>query len=358
MSGSGYVPHGGGHDAVIIGAGQGGLAVSYCLTELGVEHVVVERSSLAASWREHRWDSFCTVTPNWSIRLPGAEYAGGDPDGFMPRDELVRYFERWAESFGPPVRCGITARAVRPDGSGFVVETDRGRYRARNVVVATSTHQTVRVPGVSAQLPRRLVQLTPHDYKHPGMVPAGAVLVVGSGQTGCQIAEELHAAGRRVFLCVGRAGRLPRCYRGRDCIEWQRDMGYLDRTPAMLDHPRDRFRGDPHVTGRNGGYTLSLHDFHRNGIRLLGRLVGCEGERARLDGGLHAQMRFADTFSERLIEQFERHIEDHGIDAPPPTVAELAGGPPPGRLLAGARARGRSRGGGHLDGGLGHRVSL
>ena len=318
------------HEVLIIGAGQGGLAVSFLLTRLGIEHVVLERSSVASSWREHRWDSFCTVTPNWSLRLPGAEYTGDDPGGFLARDELVRHFEAWARSFDAPVRCGVEARAVRRAGGGFEVATSEGRFRARNVVVATSTYQNPYIPAVSARLPLRLEQLTPHDYKHPGMLPPGAVMVVGSGQTGCQIAEELHAAGREVFLCVGRAGRLPRRYRGRDCIEWQRDMGYLDRTPAMLESPAARFRADPHLTGRNGGYTISLHDFHRRGIRLLGRLVGCEGERARFDAGLHAEMRFADAFCDRIVAQFERHIADRGIDAPPPTAAELAGGPPEG----------------------------
>ena len=332
MTGAGDAP-GRRHEVVIIGAGQGGLAVSHYLSRLGVEHVVIERSSIASSWREHRWDSFCTVTPNWSTRLPGAEYAGDDPDGFMGRDTLVRCFEDWARSFDAPVRCGIEARAVRPAGDGFEVVTDDGSYRAGSVVVATSTYQIVHVPAVAARLPRRVAQLTSHGYKHPRMVPPGAVLVVGSGQTGAQIAEEVHQAGRRTYLCVGRAGRLPRRYRGRDCIEWQRDMGYLDRTPAMLDNPRDRFRGDPHLSGKNGGRTLSLHHFHRDGIRLLGRLVDCRGERAEFDGELHAQMRFADAFSDRIVGQFERHIAEHRIDAPPPTAAERAGGPPrDGRL--------------------------
>ena len=321
------------HDALVIGAGQGGLAVSWFLTRAGIEHVVIERSSIASSWREHRWDSFCTVTPNWSIRLPGAEYAGDDPDGFLTRDELVGHLEAWARSFGAPVRCGIEARTVRSTDGGFDVATSDGPLRSRNVVVATSTYQSPHVPAVAARVPPRIRQLTPHDYKHPGMLPPGPVMVVGSGQTGCQIAEELHEAGREVFLCVGRAGRLPRRYRGRDCIEWQRDMGYLDRTPEMLDSPAARFRADPHLTGRNGGYALSLHDFHRRGIRLLGRLVDCEGERARFEGGLHAEMRFADEFCRRIVEQFERHIADQAIDAPEPTAAELAGGPPgDGRL--------------------------
>ena len=319
-------PH---HEAVVIGAGQGGLAVSWFLARLGIGHVVLERSGIAASWRERRWDSFCTVTPNWSIALPGAACAGEDPDGFLPRDELVRHFERWAESFDAPVRCGVEVLRVRRSGDGFAVETDAGRWRAHNVVVATGTYQAPHIPPVAERLPGRLKQIAADDYKRPDMLPPGGVMVVGAGQTGCQIAEELHEAGRDVWLCVGRAGRLPRRWRGRDCIAWQRDMGYLDRTPAMLESPGLRFRADPHLTGRNGGYTLSLHDFHRRGIRLLGRLADCDGERARLDGGLHDEMRFADAFAERITAEFDRHIETQGIDAPPPTAGELAGGPPP-----------------------------
>ena len=315
-------------EAIVIGAGQGGLATSCLLGELGIGHVVLERSGIAASWRDRRWDSFCTVTPNWSIALPGAEYAGDDPDGFLSRDELVRYFERWADSFGAPLRSGVEARRVRPSENGFEVETDAGRWRAPNVVVATGTYQTPHIPAVAERLPHRLKQLAADDYKRPGMLPPGGVMVVGAGQTGCQIAEELHEAGREVWLCVGRAGRLPRRWRGRDCIAWQRDMGYLDRTPDMLDSGQARFRADPHLTGRNGGYTLSLHEFHRRGIRLLGRLTDCDGERASFDGGLHAEMRFADEFADRIVGEFERHIREHGIEAPPPAPEELAGGPP------------------------------
>ena len=241
----------------------------------------------------------------------------------------MRHFEVWARSFDAPVRCGVEARSVRPASGGFEVATNEGPYRVRNVVVATSTYQSPHVPAVAARLPRRLAQLTPHDYKHPGMLPPGAVMVVGSGQTGCQIAEELHEAGREVFLCVGRAGRLPRRWRGRDCIEWQRDMGYLDRTPEMLESPAARFRGDPHLTGRNGGYNISLHDLPPpRDPPPSGGSSAAEGERARFDGELHAEMRFADEFCEWIVEQFERHISERAIDAPAPAAAELAGGPP------------------------------
>ena len=176
-------------EAVVIGAGQGGLAVSWFLTRLGIGHAVLERSAVAASWRERRWDSFCTVTPNWSIALPGAEYAGGDPDGFLSRDELVGHFERWAESFDAPLRCGVEASAVRPDGDGFAVETGAGVWRAENVVVATGTYQAPHIPPLAGRLPGRVTQIAADDYKRPDMLAPGGGMVVGAGQTGCQIAE-------------------------------------------------------------------------------------------------------------------------------------------------------------------------
>ena len=339
--------------------GRGGSRSATSLPGPASSTLVLERSSIASSWREHRWDSFCTVTPNWSIRLPGAEYAGDDPDGFLGRDELVRHFEAWARSFDAPVRCGIEARSVRRAG-GRIRESRRAKARSgpatwwsprARIRTRTSRPSRRAFPGASCSSPRTTTST--RACCHPG-----AVIVVGSGQTGCQIAEELHEAGREVFLCVGRAGRLPRRWRGRDCIEWQRDMGYLDRTPDLLESPAARFRGDPHLTGRNGGYTLSLHDFHRRGIRLLGRLADCEGERARFDGGLHAEMRFADEFCDRIVAQFERHISERRIDAPAPTAAELAGGPPEDGELPGVVPEARPRRGERGRGGVGDRLPL
>ena len=318
-------------EAIVIGAGQAGLATSYCLRQRGIDHLVLERAGIGESWRSKRWESFCLVTPNWSLQLPGAAYDGEDPDGFMPRDDFVRYLEDWARSFASPVVTGIEVTGLRGADEGFALETTKGAYRARNVVVATSNYQNVRIPDSAQRLPERIRQLGADAYWNPEALPGGGVLVVGSGQTGCQIAEELNAAGRPTFLCVGRAGRLPRRYRGRDCIEWQRDMGYLDRTPEMLDDPNDRFRGDPHLSGRGGGHTISLHDFHRDGTVLLGRLLDCDGEAVRLADDLHDQMRFADDFSADIIAKFDAHITRNDIEAPPAMAEDLAGGPGPER---------------------------
>jgi putative flavoprotein involved in K+ transport len=312
---------------VVIGAGQAGLATSWWLSRHGIRHRVLERGRIGEAWRTQRWDSFCLVTPNWSITLPGAAYAGGDPQGFMGRDAFVTHLERWAEGFAAPVEAGVEVTRVAGEAGAFRLATSVGEIAAAHVVVATSTYQAPRVPDCAARLPRHVHRLEASAYRNPAALPPGGVLVVGSGQTGCQLAEEIHAAGRPTYLCVGGTGRLPRRHRGRDVIEWQRDMGYLDRTPDMLEHPGHRFRGDPHLSGRGGGRTLSLHDFRRDGIVLLGGLRGFDGARALLADDLETKMRHADAFAANIRRLVDEHIAGQGIDAPAPSAAELAGEP-------------------------------
>ncbi len=264
-----------GHDVIIVGAGQAGLATSYYLCQQGIEHLVLERGRIGESWRTKRWDSFALVTPNWTVQLPGAAYDGADPDGFMSGAAFVDHLGHWAGAFSAPVHEGVAVTRVSPgDARRFRIDTSEGGLEADAVVVATSTYQTPRVPALANDLPKTITQLNAEHYRSPGVLPDGSVLVVGSGQTGCQIAEELNEAGRDTYLCVGKAGRLPRRYRGRDCLYWQDGMGTLDRTTDMLDTPAQRFRGDPHLSGKAGGRTLSLHDFRGNGITPLGSLTG------------------------------------------------------------------------------------
>jgi putative flavoprotein involved in K+ transport len=199
-------------ETVIVGGGQAGLATSYWLKQHGREHVVLEKADRPGhAWRQ-RWDSFTLVTPNWSFRLPGAEYAGDDPDGFMPRDEIVSTFERYVDANRLPVIFGVDVTAVEllADRPGYRVRTADGEYRANNVVLATGLFQRAKIPAFAAGLPADVLQLPSASYRNPANLPPGAVLVVGSGQSGCQIAEELLKAGRRVFLCVGTGGRAPR----------------------------------------------------------------------------------------------------------------------------------------------------
>ena len=319
-------------DVVIIGAGQAGLSISRCLSRDGVEHVVLDQGRVAESWRSARWDAFCLVTPNWSIRLAGQDYDGDDPNGFLPRDELLALVERYAEKFGAPVRCGQEVERVIPrSAGGFEVRTRQGlQLFSRIVVVATGTHRLPRFPAVlpSAGQPDdashlaawssgRVAHLHVAQYRNPTQLPTGGVLVVGSAQSGCQIADELNRAGREVVLSTGRTGRLPRRYRGRDIIEWQQRMGFLDRPASALEHPAHRFRADPHLSGHDGGRTLDLRSLNQAGIRLAGRLTTLNGELAQFDDQLPNNLSFADSFATRVVREIDEFILQERMDAPP-----------------------------------------
>lgn len=311
-------------DIIIVGAGQGGLSASWYLTRAGLSHRILDRGGIGHAWTAHRWESFCLVTPNWSINLPGQPYDGCDPDGFMPRDAFVDYLTRWAEGFGAPVTAGVDVRHIARTPQGFVLQTSQGPLSARTVVVATATYQHPRLPAVAAQMPEGIFQLHAETYRNPAQAPEGAVLVVGSGQTGCQITEDCLRAGRKVYLCVARTGRLPRRHRGRDCIEWQRDIGLLDRTPDMLESPQRRFVGDPHLTGRDGGATVCLRNFAARGATLLGRLRSVEGTRLSFERDLRDSLAFADRYAADFRRQVDDFIREKKIEAPAATAAELA----------------------------------
>ncbi len=315
------------HNLVIVGAGQGGLSVSYFLRKAGIDHVIFDRGEIGHSWSANRWDSFCLVTPNWTVNLPGKPYTGDDPDGFMLRDDFVQYMKKWAEWFGAPIVSGMNVRRITRSADHFVLETSKGPMRSHNVVVATATYQHPKIPEVSSQLPDHIRQLHAENYKNCRQAADGAVMVVGSGQTGCQIVEDFIREGQTIYLCVARTGRLPRRYRGRDCLSWQDDMGLLDRIPDMLDSPGHRFLGDPHVTGRDGGRTVSLYDFHNRGAKLLGRLERVDGPVATFRNDLADNLTYADEFAAGFMEKVDAYVSETGLSAPEPTEAELWGGP-------------------------------
>jgi len=325
-------------DVLIVGAGQGGLSASYHLTRAGIPHRIVDRGGIAHTWQAKRWDSFCLVTPNWTVNLPGRPYDGGDPDGFMSRDAFVAYMKDWAASFGAPVTGGVNVTRIVREGDIFRVRTGQGEMRVRSVIVATATYQYPRTPTVAAKLPSDICQLHAEAYKNPGQVRDGAILVVGSGQSGCQIVEDLLRTERETYLCVGRSGRLPRRYRGQDIICWQRELGLLERTPDMLDDPAHRFAGDPHVTGRDGGATVSLHDFGRRGVHLLGRFMDVDGRVLTLKDDLAVNLDFADRYCKDLIARIDAFIDEKGFDAPP-HGGGVPGGPVPGQRAPSSPAR-------------------
>jgi putative flavoprotein involved in K+ transport len=304
-------------ETVIVGGGQAGLATSYWLRQLGREHVVLERASRPAPVWSRRWDSFTMVTPNAAFRMPGAEYDGDDPDGFMTRAEIVAWFERYVADFALPVRCDTEVTAVESAGErGYRVRTTSGVIAADNVVIATGFHQHPRVPALASALSPGIAQLHTDTYRHPEALPDGAVLVVGSAMSGCQIAEELHQAGRRVYLSTGGTGRVPRRYRGRDIINWLEQIGFFELTQEQMPPGSTKFDSIPHVSGANGGHTLSLHQFARDGMTLLGRLRGIDGTSATFAPDLHANLASADGFEAMVVEMIDGYIDTHGLNIP------------------------------------------
>ncbi|HVR62802.1 MAG TPA: MSMEG_0569 family flavin-dependent oxidoreductase [Polyangia bacterium] len=306
------------HQVVVIGGGQAGLAISYCLKQHGIEHVVLEKHRVAHEWRERRWDSFCLVTPNWQCRLPGHPYRGPEPTGFMGKDAIVQYVLDYVRSFQPPLFEGVAATALRPIAAGgFLLETTAGSCRAEQIVVATGGYHIPQIPRLAERIPDDILQIHSSAYRRPEALPPGEVLVVGSGQSGCQIAEDLHLAGRRVHLCVGSAPRTARRYRGRDVVEWLEQMGYY--TLPVEEHPlkeRVRAKANHYVTGRDGGRDIDLRQRAREGMRLYGRLLAARDARLTFADDLARNLDQADAVCESIKTTIDTFIARENIDAP------------------------------------------
>lgn len=316
-------------ETVIVGGGQAGLSTSYHLKQLGREHIVFEKAEKAGNaWRNDRWDSFTLVTPNWSIQLPGAHYAGNDPDGFMPKDEIVAYFERYVEGCDLPVQFNISVLEVIPleSGKGYQVRTSKEIYEAKNVVMATGSFQKPKIPGFWKDIPEAIIQLHSGHYRNPGQLPEGAVLVVGSGQSGMQIAEELYQSGRKVYLGTGTAPRVPRRYRGKDIVTWLLDTGFLDQSVDKLPSPRARFAGNPQVSGKGGGHSVNLHQFVRDGVRLFGHITGAQGGKILFASDLKENLAKVDKAEKDILAMIDKYIEANNIDAPTETLPDLQDG--------------------------------
>jgi putative flavoprotein involved in K+ transport len=332
---------------LVVGAGQAGLAMSYWLNQAGVEHQLLERRpTLGGAWHD-RWDGFCLNTPNFSLQLPGMPYAGPEPDAFMPRDDLIGYFRNYGESIGAPVVTGteVTRIAPAPDG-GFRLETTRGSWQARNVVLASGAFQQPKTPVLSSKLPGNVLQLHTNDYRNPARLPDGAVLVVGTGQSGGQIAEELLAAGREVHLAVSACPEAPRRYRGKDAIHWMMEIGLHGPEYGLnglaveqLPSPAARFMCNPLLSGANGGHDIHLRDLGRRGVRLHGHLQEVDDGDLVFSDDLPARLALVEAgFGQRLQPMFDAYIAAAGIDAPPadpPRVDDWLPSEPP-RLNLGA----------------------
>ncbi len=300
--------------------------MSYYLKQQGREHIILEQAHQAAQVWRNRWDLFTLNTPNWMTRLPGAEYQGNNPDGFMPRDELVAYFEAYIERFEVPVRYGIRVTSIEPIEAGYLVCTDEGEFEAANVVIATGLHQQPKIPPFSTNLPAEIHQLHSSEYRNPEALPAGAVLVVGSAQSGCQIAEELYRSGRVVYLSVSSSPRMPRRYRGKDITWWLELAGWFDKTVDQLPSPKAKFAASAHSTGKDGGHTINLHQFVRDGVVLLGHIQSIQGYQVALAPDMKENLAKADKFEVDFVKQIDEYIESNGMEAPIENLPELGDG--------------------------------
>ena len=302
-------------DVLVVGAGQAGLAVSHELKQAGVAHIVLERGRIGQSWRG-RWDSFCLVTPNWFVQLPGHPYDGRDPDGFMHRDEIVAYLERYAAGSDAPVREGIEVTSLRAGGGGFLVETSAGQIEARTVVLTAGAYQRPHRPAGAVALPAELLQIDVEDYRRPAELPAGPVLVVGSGQSGCQIAEELFNAGRDVFLACGRAPWFPRRLGDRDLTWWAHETGFLDAPVGSLPNPAARLAANVQATGARGGHDLHYRTLRQLGVVLLGHFLGADGHRARFAPDLGEIVAWGDERNGQLMDLVWKLVAERGLPVP------------------------------------------
>ncbi|MFQ5959755.1 MAG: NAD(P)-binding domain-containing protein [Candidatus Methylomirabilales bacterium] len=307
-------------DVAVVGAGQAGLAVSYLLGRAGVQHMVLERGEIGESWRSQRWDSFYLNTPNWSNGLPGMEFHPEAADAFGHRDQLVSFFERYASSFDLPVRQHVTVTSLdmRGTGGGYTLQTGEDTIRARAVVLATGSMSRPRVPPMAQRISGDITTLSAGTYRNAADLPDGPVVVVGSGQSGCQIAEDLLEEGRRVYLCTSRVGRLPRVYRGREILKWWRDMGLLETRVDELKDPSVEFAAQPQISGSHGGHTLSLQSLARDGATLLGRALDVDGHVLKLGSDLMECIDFANDKSQAFTTMIDDFVEREGIEAPPP----------------------------------------
>lgn len=299
---------------IIIGAGQSGLAMSRHLTARSIDHVVFERGEVANSWLTERWDSLRLLTPNWQTRLPGHAYAGNDPDGFMTMSEVVRFLQRYAELSRAPVVTGTRVMRVRQQGRSYEVLTTRGVWRCRKLVIASGACNLASIPSLSAGLPAKVTSLTPLQYRNPGLLPEGGVMIIGASASGIQLAREIQAAGRRVVLSVGDHVRMPRTYRGRDIQWWMDAIGAMDaRYDAVDDIQRARHLPSLQLVGTPERVTVDLNSLRKAGVDLVGRLVGLRDGNAQFSGSLANFCALADLKMNRLLASIDDWVNANGF---------------------------------------------
>ena len=318
---------------VVIGAGHCGLAMSRCLADRSIDHVILERGETANSWRTQRWDSLRLLTPNWLTRLPGYSYRGVEPDGYMTAPQVVQLIDEYAGVTGAPVRTRTTVTSVRPADGGYLVGTDQDSWEVRAVVLASGACNTAAVPALHESVPAGITMLTPMSYRTPGQLPEGGVLVVGASASGIQIADEVHRSGRAVTLAVGEHVRMPRSYRGLDILWWMDASGVLDeRYDEVPDIVRARNLPSMQLVGSANRVTIDLNALSGMGVRLVGRLAGVRDGHAQFSGSLPNLCALADLKLGRLLDTLDGWADGTGFDGggPPERFAstEVPSSPP------------------------------
>ena len=306
-------------DVIVIGAGHAGLATSYVLNERGIDHVVLERGEIANSWRSERWDSLKLLTPNWQSRLPGFEYAGEDPDGFMSMPEVIEFIEEYAKYSGAPVRTHTTVQSVQRHFDAYRVVTNRGTWIAKAVVIASGACNIANKPRVADDVPHDIESLTAHDYRSPDQLKPGGVLIVGASATGLQLADEIRSAGQDVTIAAGEHVRMPRRYRGHDIQFWLDRTGIINETWQEIDDV-DRARGlpSPQLVGSHEMSILDLNRLTDKGVKVVGRLMGIQDGVAQFSGSLRNVCALADLKMNRLLDAIDDWVDNNSVlcDAP------------------------------------------
>jgi putative flavoprotein involved in K+ transport len=318
-------------DTVIIGAGHAGLTMSYFLSQRGLEHVIVERGRVGERWISERWDSFHFQFPNWTIELPGYKYQTQDPDGFVSGRQIVRFIQEYADFIKAPVRSGVdvTALEISSNSMPYLLRTTAGAIEASNVVIATGQREKGVIPQFSSDVPNDIRQLHSSAYRNPDELAPGAVMVVGSGASGFQIAEDLHQNGRQVYVCMGRHRRLARRYRGRDYAWWASEQGLFERRWADLPAARQSTASippGPLLTGVNGGYEADWRELASKGIVLLGRLKAVKGARLELAADLEDNLAKGEEWVANFKKSVDDYIAKNQLDFPTDSSPRLEGG--------------------------------
>ena len=306
-------------DVVVIGAGHAGLAASYFLSKHAIEHVVLERGEVANSWRNERWDSLKLLTPNWQSRLPGFEYAGEDPDGFMSMPEVVEFIEEYAKFSASPVQTDTTVQSVQRHLGAYRVVTNRGVWRAKAVVIASGACNIANKPRASQDVPEGIASLTAHDFRNADQLEPGGVLIVGASATGLQFADEIRKAGHEVTIATGEHVRLPRTYRGHDIQFWMHITGLLNEGYEEVDDvSRARGLPSPQLVGSHDMQILDLNRLSDNGVKIVGRLMSISKGTAQFSGSLRNVCALADLKMNRLLAAIDDWIENNAVlcDAP------------------------------------------